>query len=158
MLTWFNIKWMKSSISRGVALCSLEINLRQNNYKNVLETVFIFIPNLFLVTIIYLLFSLLHHHISYQILNPRGIKGNDDPKKCSKILLESTELDQDSYRIGNTKACYHHNIYYSLLHNTMSLSKQKHLCAFWHQKIASISTGSHLIKALQTVMVSCKEI
>lgn len=55
--------------------------------------------------------------ISYQILNPKGIKGVDDTKKSSKILLESTELDQDQYRLGNTKACYH-NKSFSLLHCT----------------------------------------
>lgn len=40
----------------------------------------------------------------YQILNPRGIKGVEDPKKASKILIESTELDEDLYRLGHTKA------------------------------------------------------
>ncbi|XP_023295436.1 myosin heavy chain, muscle isoform X21 [Lucilia cuprina] len=42
----------------------------------------------------------------YQILNPRGIKGVDDPKKCTKILIESTELDDDQYRLGNTKVFF----------------------------------------------------
>ncbi|XP_017461521.1 PREDICTED: myosin heavy chain, muscle isoform X6 [Rhagoletis zephyria] len=42
----------------------------------------------------------------YQILNPRGIKGLDDPKKASKILIESTELDEDQYRLGNTKVFF----------------------------------------------------
>jgi len=41
---------------------------------------------------------------SYQILNPKGIKGLDCPKKCTKILIESTELNDDQYRLGNTKA------------------------------------------------------
>lgn len=41
---------------------------------------------------------------SYQILNPKGIKGIEDPKKCTKILIESTELAEDQYRLGNTKA------------------------------------------------------
>ena len=41
---------------------------------------------------------------SYQILNPKGIKGMEDPKKCSKVLIESTELDEDLYRLGHTKA------------------------------------------------------
>lgn len=40
----------------------------------------------------------------YQILNPRGIKGVEDAKKASKILIESTELNEDLYRLGHTKA------------------------------------------------------
>lgn len=40
----------------------------------------------------------------YQILSPRGIKGVEDPKKASKILIESTELNEDLYRLGHTKA------------------------------------------------------
>uniref|UniRef100_A0A034VDP4 Myosin heavy chain, muscle n=1 Tax=Bactrocera dorsalis TaxID=27457 RepID=A0A034VDP4_BACDO len=42
----------------------------------------------------------------YQILNPRGIKDLEDPKKASKILIESTELDEDQYRLGNTKVFF----------------------------------------------------
>ncbi|XP_053958273.1 myosin heavy chain, muscle isoform X10 [Anastrepha ludens] len=42
----------------------------------------------------------------YQILNPRGIKGVEDPKKATKILIESTELDEDQYRLGNTKVFF----------------------------------------------------
>ncbi|XP_034099085.1 myosin heavy chain, muscle isoform X25 [Drosophila albomicans] len=42
----------------------------------------------------------------YQILNPKGIKGIEDPKKCTKILIESTELDEDQYRLGNTKVFF----------------------------------------------------
>lgn len=42
----------------------------------------------------------------YQILNPKGIKGIEDPKKCTKILIESTELDDDQYRLGNTKVFF----------------------------------------------------
>lgn len=46
-----------------------------------------------------------HTHIySYQILNPKDISGMEDPKKCSKILIESTALDPDLYRLGHTKA------------------------------------------------------
>lgn len=48
--------------------------------------------------------SNIHYTNSYQILNPRGIKGLDDPKKATKILIESTSLDEDQYRLGNTKA------------------------------------------------------
>ncbi|KAL9923618.1 myosin heavy chain isoform 11-T13 [Glossina fuscipes fuscipes] len=42
----------------------------------------------------------------YQILNPRGIKGMTDPKKCTKLLIESTELGEDQYRMGNTKVFF----------------------------------------------------
>ncbi|XP_034474518.1 myosin heavy chain, muscle isoform X21 [Drosophila innubila] len=42
----------------------------------------------------------------YQILNPKGIKGLEDPKKCTKILIESTELAEDQYRLGNTKVFF----------------------------------------------------
>ncbi|XP_062142186.1 myosin heavy chain, muscle isoform X24 [Drosophila sulfurigaster albostrigata] len=42
----------------------------------------------------------------YQILNPRGIKGLDDPKKASKILIETTELNEDLYRLGHTKVFF----------------------------------------------------
>lgn len=41
---------------------------------------------------------------SYQILNPGGIVGIEDPKKCGQLILESTTLDPDMYRIGHTKA------------------------------------------------------
>lgn len=41
---------------------------------------------------------------SYQILNPGGIVGIDDAKKCGALILESTSLDPDMYRIGHTKA------------------------------------------------------
>ncbi|XP_017025613.1 myosin heavy chain, muscle isoform X29 [Drosophila kikkawai] len=42
----------------------------------------------------------------YQILNPAGIVGVDDPKKCGSIILESTSLDPDMYRIGHTKVFF----------------------------------------------------
>ncbi|XP_032307539.1 myosin heavy chain, muscle isoform X27 [Drosophila ananassae] len=42
----------------------------------------------------------------YQILNPRGIKDLDDPKKASKVLIESTELSDDLYRLGHTKVFF----------------------------------------------------
>ncbi|KQS62967.1 uncharacterized protein Dere_GG22771, isoform J [Drosophila erecta] len=42
----------------------------------------------------------------YQILNPKGIKGIEDPKKCTKVLIESTELNDDQYRLGNTKVFF----------------------------------------------------
>ncbi|XP_043070600.1 myosin heavy chain, muscle isoform X23 [Drosophila grimshawi] len=42
----------------------------------------------------------------YQILNPKGIKGMEDPKKCTKVLIESTELTDDQFRMGNTKVFF----------------------------------------------------
>ncbi|XP_032583709.1 myosin heavy chain, muscle isoform X35 [Drosophila sechellia] len=42
----------------------------------------------------------------YQILNPRGIKDLDCPKKASKVLIESTELNEDLYRLGHTKVFF----------------------------------------------------
>ncbi|XP_064546698.1 myosin heavy chain, muscle isoform X6 [Drosophila montana] len=42
----------------------------------------------------------------YQILNPGGIVGVDDPKKCGSLILESTTLDPDMYRIGHTKVFF----------------------------------------------------
>ncbi|XP_023175399.1 myosin heavy chain, muscle isoform X18 [Drosophila hydei] len=42
----------------------------------------------------------------YQILNPRGIKEVSDPKKASKVLIESTELNEDLYRLGHTKVFF----------------------------------------------------
>lgn len=53
---------------------------------------------------VFVLFSTHFPTRSYQILNPKDISGMDDPKKCSKILIESTELDPDLYRLGHTKA------------------------------------------------------
>lgn len=52
----------------------------------------------------YAYMSYVNDTYSYQILNPKGIKGIEDPKKCTKILIESTELAEDQYRLGNTKA------------------------------------------------------
>ncbi|XP_069962509.1 myosin heavy chain, muscle isoform X20 [Bactrocera oleae] len=42
----------------------------------------------------------------YQILNPRGIKEVSDDNKASKILIESTGLDEDLYRLGHTKVFF----------------------------------------------------
>ncbi|KRF81453.1 myosin heavy chain, isoform I [Drosophila virilis] len=42
----------------------------------------------------------------YQILNPRGIKDLEDPKKASKVLIETTELNEDLYRLGHTKVFF----------------------------------------------------
>ncbi|KRG02601.1 myosin heavy chain, muscle isoform X28 [Drosophila mojavensis] len=42
----------------------------------------------------------------YQILNPGGIVGIEDPKKCGQLILESTTLDPDMYRIGHTKVFF----------------------------------------------------
>lgn len=42
---------------------------------------------------------------SYKIINPKGIEGVTDLQKAAQIILETTGLDPESYRIGNTKAC-----------------------------------------------------
>ncbi|XP_054083994.1 myosin heavy chain, muscle isoform X29 [Zeugodacus cucurbitae] len=42
----------------------------------------------------------------YQILNPRGIKEVSEDKKASKILIESTGLNEDLYRLGHTKVFF----------------------------------------------------
>lgn len=42
---------------------------------------------------------------SYKILNPKGCEGVADLIQVAKNLLESTGLDPENYRIGNTKAC-----------------------------------------------------
>lgn len=47
----------------------------------------------------------------------------DDPKKCTKVLVESTELAEDQYRFGNTKACISQ---FHLLQYTHTLAKKKH--------------------------------
>lgn len=41
---------------------------------------------------------------SYLILNPGGVAGVKDLKKAAEVILESTGLDPENYRIGNTKA------------------------------------------------------
>lgn len=57
------------------------------------------------IKLLFLLLFLTHSPTrSYQILNPKDISGMDDPKKCTKILIESTSLDPDLYRLGHTKA------------------------------------------------------
>lgn len=42
---------------------------------------------------------------SYQILCPSLIKGVNDPQKMAGFIIGSTSLDEDMYRLGNTKAC-----------------------------------------------------
>lgn len=40
----------------------------------------------------------------YKILAAQAIAGVNDLQKVAKIILESTGLDPESYRLGNTKA------------------------------------------------------
>lgn len=42
--------------------------------------------------------------ISYQILCPKQLKEVSDPKKAAGVILESTGLPDDAFRLGNTKA------------------------------------------------------
>lgn len=41
---------------------------------------------------------------SYLILNPGGVAGVADLKKVAELILVSTGLEAETYRIGNTKA------------------------------------------------------
>lgn len=43
----------------------------------------------------------------YKILNPAAVAKESDPKKSAGLVLESTGLDPDTYRLGHTKACLH---------------------------------------------------
>mgnify|MGYP005983942811 CR=1 FL=1 len=43
---------------------------------------------------------------SYKILNPSAVDKESDPKKSAGLVLESTGLDPDLYRLGHTKACF----------------------------------------------------
>lgn len=56
-----------------------------------------------------------YYNFSYKILNPKGIDGVADLQKAAKIILESTGLDEETYRIGNTKACPIKIIFFFLL-------------------------------------------
>lgn len=80
---------------------------------------------------------------SYQILNPKGIKGIEDPKKCTKILIESTELNDDQYRLGNTKA---RNIFLFQSHNNKSWItqlQQKHFVYGFQNRCPEFYTYTH---------------
>jgi myosin heavy chain 6/7 len=44
--------------------------------------------------------------LRYQILCPKQIAGVADPKKVAAILLESTGLAEDLFRLGNTKVFF----------------------------------------------------
>lgn len=53
---------------------------------------------------------------SYKILNPKGCEGVTDLIQVAKNLLESTGLDPENYRIGNTKAWAYNIIFLIWLH------------------------------------------
>lgn len=44
------------------------------------------------------------HITSYQILCPKQLQGVADPKKAAELILSSTGLADDAFRLGNTKA------------------------------------------------------
>lgn len=44
------------------------------------------------------------NHNRYKILATQAIAGVTDPQKVAKLILESTGLDPESYRLGNSKA------------------------------------------------------
>lgn len=43
-------------------------------------------------------------HTSYQILCPKQLQGVSDPKKAADIILQTTGLADDAFRLGATKA------------------------------------------------------
>lgn len=45
---------------------------------------------------------------SYKILNPAAVSKQSDPKKCAEVILDSSGLDSELYRLGHTKACFKH--------------------------------------------------
>lgn len=93
---------------------------------------------------------------SYQILNPKGIKGIEDPKKCTKILIESTELAEDQYRLGNTKA---RNLFYIYTKYTAQITsntsktkqiQQKHSRLWLKNRCPDTYTHIHLNIEIRT--------
>lgn len=45
--------------------------------------------------------------ISYKILDPKAVSHLTDPIKIAPIILDSTKLDPELFRLGNTKAWSH---------------------------------------------------
>lgn len=43
---------------------------------------------------------------SYKILNPSAVDKESDPKKIAEVILDSTGLDPETFRLGHTKACH----------------------------------------------------
>lgn len=82
---------------------------------------------------------------SYQILNPKGIKGIEDPKKCTKILIESTELAEDQYRLGNTKARNIFSLYTQKLYfEQKQMQIQKNTLVYGSKTDVQTRTHKHL--------------
>lgn len=82
---------------------------------------------------------------SYQILNPKGIKGIEDPKKCTKILIESTELAEDQYRLGNTKARNIFSFYIQKLYfEQKQMQIQKNTLVYGSKTDVQTRTHKHL--------------
>jgi myosin heavy subunit len=50
-------------------------------------------------------FTLLLLPFRYQILDPKKVKGVEDLKEASGMLLETSALDPELYRLGHTKVC-----------------------------------------------------
>ncbi|XP_030752182.1 myosin heavy chain, muscle isoform X36 [Sitophilus oryzae] len=44
--------------------------------------------------------------LRYKILNPSGASKESDPKKCADVILSSTSLDPELYRLGHTKVFF----------------------------------------------------
>ncbi|XP_055644606.1 myosin heavy chain, muscle isoform X14 [Toxorhynchites rutilus septentrionalis] len=44
--------------------------------------------------------------LRYKILNPKGADQEPDPKKCAQCILDAVGLDQEMYRLGNSKVFF----------------------------------------------------
>ncbi|XP_052864969.1 myosin heavy chain, muscle isoform X6 [Anopheles cruzii] len=44
--------------------------------------------------------------LRYMILNPKGVEGEKDEKKCAQIVMDAVGLDTELYRLGNTKVFF----------------------------------------------------
>lgn len=84
---------------KTTVILTLSLSLTKNNTIKQTKTIWTILLN-------FLIVSTHFPKRRYQILNPKDISGMEDPKKCSKILIESTALDPDLYRLGHTKAWF----------------------------------------------------
>lgn len=72
------------------------------------------------------MFAIPFPNISYQILCPKQLQGVNDPKKCADLILQSTGLADDAFRLGNTKAWFQYHlveIRAQLLHKKSSYNR-----------------------------------
>ena len=78
--------------------------------------------------------------ISYTILAPAVSKRESDPKKSAQGILETIQLDTELYRIGNTKACLHLHLEFSLLLCISKHTSEKKSAVFLFHLSLSLST------------------